>query len=145
VISSSRLDHARPSRTLLPAALAVSLLAACSTPAPVPLEAPAPATREAVTAPATQVNPQLTIPIASGNYHCELNARVDIRTDSRDANRIDVGWKGQRYSLVRHNSYSGLPRYEDTSSQLVWVVLPWKGLLLDGRSGQPLANECRLG
>mgnify|MGYP003379615329 CR=1 FL=1 len=100
---------------------------------------------EAGLAPATQVNPQLAIPVPSGNYRCELNARVDIKTDSRDANRIDVGWKGQRYSLVRYDSFSGLPRFEDKSSRLVWVVLPWKGLLLDGRSGQPLANECKLG
>ena len=143
MISEPRLRSAGHCRTLVLAALAASLLAACTTPAPVPVDAPAPTAREAGLAPATQVNPQLAIPVPSGNYRCELNARVDIKTDSRDVNRIDVGWKGQRYSLVRHNSYSGLPRFEDTSSQLVWVVLPWKGLLLDGRSGQPLANECK--
>lgn len=144
MISTSRMVGPRPGRTLAPIALSVSLLAGCTT-APAPVEAPAPIAREAVPAAGTQVNPQLAIPVASGGYRCELNARVDIKTDSRDANRIDVGWKGQRYSLVRHDSYSGLPRFEDKSSQLVWVVLPWKGLLLDGRSGQPLANECKLG
>lgn len=139
--SDSHFVRARSRGTNPLAALVLVLIASCSRQTSVrqvdspPPQRPAPMTE----------NPQLAIPVAAGSYRCEQSLRVEIKPDSRDANRIDVGWQGQRYSLTRHNSYSGLPRFEDSASQLVWVVLPWKSLLLDGRSGQPLANECKPG
>lgn len=131
--------------TLALAALAAMSIVACSTQPPQPQVATSARTNSPRAAASKSVNPQLAIPVASGTYLCDQNARVDVTPDARDATRIDVGWQGQRYTLTRHNSYSGLPRYEDSVSKLVWVVLPWKGLLLDGRSGQPLANECKPG
>jgi hypothetical protein len=127
------------------AALAAMSIAACSTQPPEPQVATTARATSPRAAASKSVNPQLAIPVASGTYRCDENARVDVTPDARDATRIDVDWQGQRYTLTRHNSYSGLPRYEDSVSKLVWVVLPWKGLLLDGRSGQPLANECKPG
>ncbi len=141
MISQVHFDRWRSHGTFASAALVLTLIAGCSAQTPARQgDVLAPGQRPA---PASQANPQLVIPVAGGVYRCEQNARVEIKPDSRDANRIDVGWQGQRYSLTRHNSYSGLPRFENSASQLVWVVLPWKGLLLDGRSGQPLANECK--
>ena len=139
-----RFIAARQCSSIVYAALAATSIAGCSTQTPV-RQTEAPTASSDAPATSGKQNPQLAIPVAGGTYRCDENSRVDIKPDLRDANRIDVGWKGQRYSLTRHNSFSGLPRFEDNASQLVWVVLPWKGLLLDGRSGQPLANECKLG
>ena len=136
---------ALPRGALVTAALAAMSIAACSTQPPEPQVAATARASSPRAAASKPVNPQLAIPVARGTYRCEENARVDITPDTRDATRIEVGWQGQRYTLARYNSYSGLPRYEDSVSKLVWVVLPWKGLLLDGRSGQPLANECKPG
>lgn len=138
-------DHACARTACAVAALAAMSIAGCSTQPPesrveTTARAGSPRTPSSISA-----NPQLAIPVAGGTYRCDENARVDITPDMRDAMRIDVGWQGQRYSLTRQSSFSGLPRYEDSVSQLVWVVLPWKALLLDGRSGQPLANECKPG
>jgi hypothetical protein len=137
--------HAFARVTLATAVLAAMSIAGCSTQPREPRVETTARTGSPRTPSSKSVNRQLAIPVSSGTYHCDENVRVDITPDTRDATRIDVGWQGQRYSLTRHNSYSGLPRYEDSVSQLVWVVLPWKGLLLDGRSGQPLANECKPG
>ena len=137
--------HPFPRGDLAIVALAAMSIAGCSS-QPVEPRAETPARANSPRATTLKsVNPQLAIPVASGTYRCDENARVDVTPDARDATRIDVGWQGQRYTLTRHDSYSGLPRYEDSVSKLVWVVLPWKGLLLDGRSGQPLANECKPG
>jgi len=115
----------------LPALVAFSLLlAACGT---LPKPAPPPH------------NGQLEFHLSSGSYHCEHSVRVMVEREIRDrvTHRISIGWNGNSYRLERDPSYSGLPRFEDSSSGLVWIDLPWKGLLLDGRSNRPLANECR--
>ena len=88
-------------------------------------------------------NQQLDFKLASGTYRCEYGAQVEVRRDARDPNLIQVGWRGTRYPMLRNASYSGLPRYEDAASGLVWIDLPWKSVLLDSRSGKPLVSECR--
>lgn len=88
---------------------------------------------------------QLELRLASGTYNCEQKVRLQVEREVRDrvTQRINLAWNGNRYRLERDPSYSGLPRFEDSASGLVWIDLPWKGLLLDGRTHKPLANECR--
>ena len=93
----------------------------------------------------TQQSGQLEFGLPSGEYRCERGERLQIRRELANTvnNRIQLGWKGGQYLLVRDPSDSGLPRFEDSASGLVWIDLPWKGLLLDGHTQKPLANECR--
>ena len=90
-------------------------------------------------------NGQLELTLASGTYSCDQNVRIQVKRELRDGvnNRIIVDWNGNSHHLERDPSYSGLPRFEDTSSGLVWIDLPWKSLLLDGKTNKPLVNECR--
>lgn len=113
------------------ALVALSLvLAACESPPKVP--------------PASQ-NRQLELKLANGTYNCEQRVRIQVEREIRDRvnHRITIGWNGNSYRLERDPSYSGLPRFEDGASGLVWIDLPWKGLLLDGKTNKPLVNECR--
>lgn len=86
---------------------------------------------------------QLDFKLASGTYRCEYGAQVEVRRDARDPNQIRVAWRGNSYAMLRNASFSGLPRYEDAASGLVWIDLPWKSVLLDSKSGKPLVSECR--
>ena len=119
--------HLRP---LAPLIVTTLVLAACTTPAK---------------APPTPRNAQLELKLASGNYRCEQGLRVQVERETRNQvnYRINIVWNGSGYRLERDYSYSGLPRFEDKASGLVWIDLPWKGMLLDGANGKPLANECR--
>lgn len=123
-------------RFALPSAL---LLAACTTPAPL-------ATPGVVDVPgdaSSQPSSQLSFKLASGTYRCEYGANVNVERDARDPNLLLVGWNGARYPMRRNLSSSGLPRFEDANSGLVWIDLPWKSVLLDGKAGKPLVSECR--
>jgi hypothetical protein len=122
-----------------------ALVSACGTPAPVRTEAgdlevtistpPAPARGER----------QLHFDLASGTYRCELGETVELRRIARDDRQIELAWAGNRYTMLRNASYSGLPRYEHRASGLVWIDLPWKSVLLDSNTGRPVANECKPG
>lgn len=120
---------------------AVFILPACATPTPV-----ASLTVEPDTTPGhSHRNGQLDFDLVSGEYACEhgLSVGVEREVTDRVSHRIHIAWQGSRYQLERDHSYSGLPRFEDASSGLVWIDLPWKGVLLDGKTQKPLANECR--
>ncbi|UCV08982.1 hypothetical protein [Dechloromonas denitrificans] len=88
---------------------------------------------------------QLELALASGTYRCEQNVRIQVRRELLAGvnSRIDIDWNGNSHRLERDPSYSGLPRFADAASGLVWIDLPWKSLLLDGKTNKPLVNECR--
>jgi len=120
----------------IPASLATALLlSACSLSPPV---------IESDTGISSQTG-QFEFALPSGDYRCEQGVRLALRREMQDRinHRVQLDWNGRHYQLDRDPSYSGLPRFEDTASGLVWIDLPWKGLLLDGRTQAPLANECR--
>ncbi len=99
----------------------------------------------AVTVPVTQQRGQFEFGLPSGEYRCERGERLHLQREVANAvnHRIQLAWNGAEYQLERDPSYSGLPRFEDSTNGLVWIDLPWKGLLLDGRTHKPLVNECR--
>jgi len=102
--------------------------------------------RATVKAPqATAPNTQLEFSLKSGSYRCEQNVHITVEREVRQGTNksINIAWNGGVHRLERNASSSGLPRFEEASGALVWIDLPWKGLLLDGKTSAPLANECR--
>jgi len=87
---------------------------------------------------------QLQIPLGSGVYFCELGRSVLVQRNAQNTRMIELEWQGKQRTLIRYDSSSGLPRYEDRQHGLLWIDLPWKSVLMDARTGRPLANECKL-
>ncbi len=114
------------------------VLAACAASGP-----QTPATPGAARSNTKHGNEQLQFKLASGVYRCEMGQNIEVQRNSRNEGTIDLVWQGNRHSLQRHDSSSGLPRYEDRQNGLLWIDLPWKSVLVDARSGRPLANECK--
>jgi len=122
--------------------VSITLLSACASTPPEPPEATFAAVESIVELPSHR-NGQLIFDLASGLYNCEMGLSVNIHRGTVDGDPIHVGWNGGEYQLNRDTSFSGLPRFEDATSGLVWIDLPWKGVLLDGKTQKPLANECK--
>jgi len=119
-------------------ATALSLLSACAT-----TEAPSTSSAPRKESTANKQPQQLKFKLASGTYRCEMGKKVEIQRDASNANSIKINWQGNRHTLQRYDSTSGLPRYEDRKNGLVWIDLPWKSVLMDSKTGSPLANECK--
>jgi hypothetical protein len=116
----------------LAVALAIALaVGACTSPAP-----------SSVVDQSNNPGGSLNFKLASGRFHCELGIEVGIMRDPQNPSQLKVDWNGRTYAMNRNASYSGLPRYENRPSGLVWIDLPWKGILLDSHTGRPLASEC---
>lgn len=120
-------------RTTLLTALVPMILAGCSS---FSFHSKAEAPREeAVASP-------LDFKLATGTYRCEAGMHVEVARDPASPDRMQINWNGKSHALVRDSSASGLPRYQEKVGGLVWIDLPWKGVLLDGRTHKPIASEC---
>ena len=124
-------------RPVVPVFAAAFLLSACSTQPPLV---------DAGDGISSQTG-QFEFALSSGSYRCDQGIQLNMQREmhGHTNNRIQLAWKGNNYQLERDPSSSGLPRFEDQANGLVWIDLPWKGLLLDGKTHAPLANECRAG
>ena len=76
----------------------------------------------------------------SGPYVCEFGERIDV---ARHVGSLELTRLGKKYTLTRDANPSGLPRFLDGSAaRLVWIDLPWKGVLLDGKTQRPILSDC---
>ena len=117
-------------RTLLLLLASVALTACRSAEPPRPTVVPPPS------------EPAVGYGLPGGAYRCEAGQTVELMRDAAQPDRLAILWHGQIHSMERDPSSSGLPRFHDRSSGLVWIELPWKGVLLDGTTHTPLASEC---
>ncbi|PRC92178.1 MliC family protein [Solimicrobium silvestre] len=76
-------------------------------------------------------------------YKCELKDSLTIYTNSDDNDHVALRWKNKLYRLKRVVTTTGANRFENKKAGLVWIGIPTKGMLLDSRHGQQLANDCK--
>jgi membrane-bound inhibitor of C-type lysozyme len=79
---------------------------------------------------------------AATDYNCELGNKLTIYRNADDNKHIALRWKKQLLRLNRVETTTGANRFENRRNGLVWIDIPTKGMLLDSKKGQQLANEC---
>lgn len=77
------------------------------------------------------------------DFACELGNKVTIYKVENDDTHIALRWKKRLMRLTRVETTTGAHRFENRKVGLVWLGIPAKGILLDSKKGQQLANECK--
>ncbi|MCX7946797.1 MAG: hypothetical protein N2557_07530 [Hydrogenophilus sp.] len=86
---------------------------------------------------------QLTFDLPSGVYRCAYGEPlVGVERNGAEGSSIRLHYRGGMVEMTRETSSSGLPRFASTPPGLVWIDLPWKSVLLNSRTEQPLAADC---
>ncbi len=76
-------------------------------------------------------------------YQCEHGASVSIYQNKSDDKHIALRWEKTLYRMRRVDTTTGADRFETRKYGLIWIGIPAKGILLDAKKGQQLANECK--
>lgn len=77
------------------------------------------------------------------DYNCALGDKVTIFSNAEDDKHIALRWNKRLLRLTRVETTTGANRFENRRQGIVWIGIPAKGILLDSRKGQQLANECK--
>ena len=79
----------------------------------------------------------------AAEYNCELGNKLTIYQNAGDEQHIALHWKKRIHRLTRVDTSTGANRFENRKYGLLWIGIPAKGILLDSKKGQQLANECK--
>ena len=77
------------------------------------------------------------------DYNCALGDKVTIFSNPSDDKHIALRWNKRLLRLTRVDTSTGANRFENRRQGIVWIGIPAKGILLDSKKGQQLANECK--
>jgi hypothetical protein len=80
---------------------------------------------------------------ADTEYKCELGNSLVMYAHPEDDQSLAMRWRNRLYKLTRVETSTGAHRFENQKVGLVWINIPSKGMLLDSRRGNQLANECK--
>jgi len=79
----------------------------------------------------------------SADFSCEMGNRLTIYKNDQDDKHIAIRWNQHISRLTRVSTTTGANRFENHKIGLVWIGIPAKGILLDSKKGQQLANDCK--
>jgi hypothetical protein len=92
--------------------------------------------------PLTPEQQRLASQVEMGKIPCELGQQVEIQTDPQTEGRFILMLGKQRYHMHPVASSSGAIRLEDAQSNVIWLQLGNKSMLMDQKAGKRLADAC---
>ena len=81
---------------------------------------------------------------STADLMCERAQPVFVGGDVVSDNVIDLIWRGKTYRMQRVGTTTGVQRFEDPDSRLIWISIPSKSMLLDGSKGEPIVSDCKI-
>ncbi len=86
---------------------------------------------------------QLSWDLPAGVYRCAYGEPlIGVERQQTPTEQVKIHYQGRIHELTREPSSSGLPRYINPQAGLLWVDLPWKGVLLNLANERPIASDC---
>ena len=77
------------------------------------------------------------------DVHCELGNKLTLYRNADDKDHMALRWNQRVHRMTRVSTSTGANRFENEKFGLIWIGIPAKGMLLDAKRGQQLANECK--
>lgn len=77
------------------------------------------------------------------DVNCELGNKLTLYRNADDKDHMALRWNQRVHRMTRVSTTTGANRFENEKFGLIWIGIPAKGMLLDSKRGQQLANECK--
>jgi hypothetical protein len=81
--------------------------------------------------------------VHTGRMVCELGNNVTITRDPRAPARFVVQMRQHTFYMTPVVSHTGAVRLEDAQAGAMWLQLANKSMLMNGKIGQRMADECQ--
>lgn len=80
--------------------------------------------------------------VLTGNAKCEFDQQVSVHAIEGKPGFFKVGFKNATYTMVPQETTTGAVRLEDKKNGIVWIQIPSKSMLLNGKIGQRMVDSC---
>lgn len=81
--------------------------------------------------------------VLTGTAQCEFNQQVKIQAMAGHPGVFKVSFKNASYTMVPQETTTGAVRLEDKKAGIVWLQIPAKSMLLNGKVGQRMVDSCK--
>ncbi|MBL8352688.1 MAG: hypothetical protein JNL87_20520 [Burkholderiaceae bacterium] len=81
--------------------------------------------------------------VLTGTADCEFKQQVTVQPVAGQPGFFDVGYKGQRFTMVPEETSTGAVRLEDKRAGVVWLQIPTKSMLMNSKLGQRMVDACQ--
>lgn len=82
--------------------------------------------------------------VLTGKADCEYSQTVDVDRIEGHPGMFKVRFKELNYVMVPEETTTGAIRLMDPKTQVVWLQIPAKSMLLNSRAGQRMVDRCTL-
>lgn len=81
--------------------------------------------------------------VLTGTADCEFKQQVTVQPVAGQPGHFNVGYKGQRFTMVPEETNTGAVRLEDKRAGVVWLQIPTKSMLMNSKLGQRMVDACQ--
>jgi hypothetical protein len=80
--------------------------------------------------------------VLTGDAKCEFDQKVSVQPIDGKPGHFKVSHKNMSYTMVPQETTTGAVRLEDKKNGMVWIQIPAKSMLLNGKIGQRMVDSC---